>query len=225
MRAIGYIRVSTEDQNLGPGAQRKAIEEWCERNGAEMVQVFEDHGVSGGVDLEKRLQLLAAIDSLKPLGASVLVVAKRDRLARDVLYSAMIERLVQKQKAVIASADNVGNGDGPEAQMIRGIVDVFAAYERAIIRARTKAALQVKKSRKERTGSVPYGFQLAKDGVHLEPNPAEQEILSIVSELRGRGMTLRAIAAALEERGFTPRGEGKWHPQTVSNIEKAASAA
>ena len=154
---IGYIRVSTEDQKLGPEAQAEALKSWCSRHNAELVAVFSDLGVSGGAPLEKRTELLKAVDALKESKADGLLVAKRDRIARDVMIAAMIERLVERAGAKVISADGTGNGDTPEAQLMRNMISAFADYERALIRARTKAALAVKKSRGERTGQIPYG--------------------------------------------------------------------
>ena len=105
---------------------------------------------------------------------------------------------------------------------MRGIVDLFAQYERALIRARTKAALAVKAARGECTGGVPYGFRLAADGLHVEENPEERALVECVRALRAEGRTLRAIAADLDARGAAPRGGGRWHPQTVANILRAA---
>jgi len=79
-KVVGYLRVSTEEQTLGPEAQRAALEGWCTTNGAELVAVHVDQGISGGADLEKRTGLLAALAALKAHGAGVLLVAKRDRL-------------------------------------------------------------------------------------------------------------------------------------------------
>src|SRR5260370_31933372 len=84
-RAIGYIRVSTDEQALGPQAQREALRRWCATNGAELIATFEDLGVSGGLELDKRPGLLGALDALKAHNANVLLVAKRDRLHRGVL--------------------------------------------------------------------------------------------------------------------------------------------
>ena len=89
--------------------------------------------------------------------------------------------------------------------MMRGIVDVFAAYERDVIRARTRAALGVKKARGERVGEVTYGYRLAGDGVRLEEDAAEQAVLSAVRELRAAGLSQRAIAGELTARGMLSR--------------------
>lgn len=225
-KVVGYVRVSTDDQALGPAAQREALARWCGAHGAELVACFEDLGVSGAAALDKRPGLLAAIDALEEHAAGVLLVAKRDRLARDVVNAAMVERLAERVGARVRSAAGEGTeGDAadPAAMLLRGIVDVFAQYERAVIRARTRSALAVKKARGERVGSVPYGSRLAADGRTLEVDPAERRAVELVRELRAEGLALRAIGARLEAAGCVPRGGGRWHPDTVARI--AAGAA
>jgi DNA invertase Pin-like site-specific DNA recombinase len=64
----------------------------------------EDAGISGAAQLEKRLGLMAALASVREHGARYLVVAKRDRIARDVILAAMAERLVQREGAELVSA-------------------------------------------------------------------------------------------------------------------------
>ena len=162
MKAILYVRVSTAEQHLGPEAQREAAQLWATAAGVTIRQTFTDHGISGGkglngleLDLEQRPALLEAIDALEE--GEILLVAKRDRLARDAILAGLIERLIARKGASIASADGTGNGDGPEAQLLRHIVNAFAEYERLLIKARTKSALAVKKAKGERTGQIPYG--------------------------------------------------------------------
>jgi len=224
-KAVGYLRVSTEEQTLGPEAQRAALERWCAANKVELVEVFTDQGVSGGAALDKRPALLAAVAALKQHGAGVLLVAKRDRLARDTMLAAMVERLVEREGATVRTADATSDGNEPEAVLMRRIVDAFAEYERLLIKARTRAALAVKRSRGERTGDIPYGFQLAADGVHLEPLPTEQAVVASVRDARVAGMSLRGIREHLAAEGFTPRSGGRWHIQTIANILKGRLAA
>ena len=216
-RVVGYVRVSTEEQRNGPEAQREALAAWCARNGAELVAVLEDRGVSGGAALDRRPGLLAALAALEEHGAGRLLVAKRDRLARDVMVAAMVERMAARVGAVVVAADGAGEGEGPEALLMRRLVDAFAEYERALIRGRTRAALASKRTRGERTGSVPLGARVAADGVHLEADPAEAEAVRMIRELRADGLTLRAIGATLEARGVASRGK-RWHPETVASV-------
>ncbi|MCA9570419.1 MAG: recombinase family protein, partial [Myxococcales bacterium] len=139
--AVADLRCSTDRQELSPDAQRGAIEAWAGGAGVRVVAWHEDLGVSGGADLEKRPGLLAALDAVRTEGAGVLVVAKRDRIARDVLTDALVQRLCEREGATVVSADGVANGDRPEDQLMRSIVAAMAAYERALISARTRAAL------------------------------------------------------------------------------------
>ena len=221
--AIGYIRVSTDDQALGPEAQRAALEAWAARNGVDLVAVFEDLGVSGGAPLDKRPGLLAAVDALAEHGAASLVVAKRDRLARDTMAAAMIERLADRAGARIVSADGVGDGDGPESLLMRRIVDAFAEYERALIRGRTRAALAAKKARGELAGKVPFGCRVAADGRTLEADAGEAAVVDAVRELRAAGLSIRGIAAELDRRGFRSRAGKALAPTQVARIlERAA---
>ena len=216
--AVGYIRVSTEDQALGPEAQRASLEAWATRNGVELVAVFEDLGVSGAAALDRRPGLLAALDALESRGAGLLVIAKRDRLARDTMTAAMVERLAERAGARIVSADGVGDGDGPEAMLMRRIVDAFAEYERALIRGRTRNALAVKKARGERVGAVPVGSKVSTDGRTLEADAAELEVIAAARELRAAGLSIRNIAAELERRGFRNRAGNAIAPTQVARI-------
>ena len=220
-RVVGYVRASTDRQDLGPEAQREALARWCAGKGAQLVAVHEELGVSGGTPIEQRTGLLSAVDALQPAGAGVLLVARRDRLARDVVAAAMIERLVERAGARILSCAGEGEGEGPEGLLMRRIVDAFAEYERAVIRGRIRAALAVKKQRGERVGDIPYGYRLAGDGRRLEPEPGEQQVLGVVRQLRATGATLRVIGEQLEGQGLRPRSGGRWHPQTLANISKA----
>jgi DNA invertase Pin-like site-specific DNA recombinase len=220
-RAIAYIRVSTGAQELGPDAQRAAVERWAAAHGVSVVEVFEDAGLSGGSSIDARPGLLGALAALRGHGAGLLVAAKRCRLARDVLVATMIEQAAKRAGASITTADGASDGAGPEGQLMKGIVDVFSQYERAVIRARTKAALGVKAARGERVGMVPFGFRLADDGVHITENPAEQATIRDIEAMRADGMTLRAIANQCEYCGLVSRAG---RPFGVTQIARVLGA-
>ncbi|HVZ34963.1 MAG TPA: recombinase family protein [Polyangiaceae bacterium] len=225
-RAVAYLRVSTEDQNLGPEAQRAAIEAWAARSAVAVLSWHVDHGVSGGASIESRPGLLAAIDAAGEGKAGLLVVAKRDRLARDVMLAAMTEQLLARHGARVASAAGEGTDaavDDPSAQLMRTLVDVFAQYERALIRSRTKAALSVKKARGHRVGTVPYGMRLAADGTTLEIDPAEQAVIGQIQAWRAAGVSLRGIVAECERAGIVARsGKPLAQTQVVRILRVAA---
>ncbi len=222
-KAVGYIRVSTDEQHLGPEAQHAALTAWCARTGTELVAIHADHGVSGGAPLEDRPALLAAVAALKTHGAGVLLVAKRDRLARDHIVNGMIHDRVNRSGAQVCSADGHGNGDAPEAMLMARMVEAFGQYERSLIRARTRAALQVKKSRGERISREPaYGYRLNATRTHVEVDHHEQRVVGLVRTYRQEGLPLRDIGARLTAVGLRPRSGGTWNPKTIRNIAQSA---
>jgi DNA invertase Pin-like site-specific DNA recombinase len=213
-RAIGYIRVSTDDQGLSVDAQRTRLATWCAERHMELVATYEDVGVSGGAALDKRPGLMAALDALEP--GMALVAIKRDRIARDTMNAAMIERLAERASARVMTCDGAGEGDSPEAKLMRTMIDAFAEYERQIIKARTKSALAVKRDRDERISRhVPYGMQLAADGVHLEANATEQAAIALARTLHAEGLSSRKIAAQLADRGMSSRTGAVFAPKCI----------
>ncbi len=203
-KSIALLRASTEDQRLSAPAQRAAIEAWAQREGVEIVGWRIEQGVSGATPLEQRTELLAAIDDLRLQRAGRLVVAKRDRLARDVVLAGLIERLVEKAGARVYAADGA-DIQGPEGVLMRGIVDLFAQFERLVIGSRTRAALQAKKAKGERVGTVPFGFAVDSDGTKLVPHENEQQVVATVRALRAQGLSLRKIVAECQRVGLVSR--------------------
>lgn len=215
--AVAYLRVSTDEQTLGMEAQRSAIAAWAERQGVTVVRWCEDLGVSGGAELEKRPGLLEALGAVRDLRAGILVAHKADRIARDVYVSELVKRELRAVGASVALVEGIC-GDDPFSEMAGTIMDAAARMERRLIAARTKAALEIKKSRNERTGgSLPYGFQLRQDGIHLEPHPEEHPVLVRILDLRRMGLGGRRIAAALTAEGFPPRGAA-WNPGNLQTL-------
>jgi DNA invertase Pin-like site-specific DNA recombinase len=141
---------------------------------------------------------------VRGIGAGLLVVAKRDRLARDVAVASAVERAVQRCGGRVVAADGTANGEGDADQFMRRILDAAAEYERALIRARTKGALQAKRARGERTGTAPFGFTVGSDG-RLVPAPDEQNVIRRVRELRIAGLSIRGVVAECCEEGLVSR--------------------
>lgn len=225
-RAVAYLRVSTEQQaesGLGLDAQLASVTAAAGRLGLALDRVFTDAGVSGSLAIEDRPTLLEAVSTLKR--GDVLLVAKRDRLGRDVIAVALIERLVGKRGARIVSAAGEGtDASDPTSLLLRRMIDSFAEYERLLIGARTKAALRAKRQRGERVGQVPFGFVLGADQKTLEAHAGEQATLTLIRSLRASGASLRAVATQLNAAGYTTRSGGAWQFEYVRNLVKAEAA-
>ncbi len=232
MNVFGYLRVSTDQQaesGLGLEAQEKAIKDYAKKHGHTISHIFRDEGISGAAQLDERTGLMDALNNLQK--GDILLVAKRDRLARKGAVNeddnmALIQMAVNKKKARIVSAageGTEGDQDDPMSYMMRGMTDLFAGFERLLIKSRTKAALQAKKSRGERVGHIPFGYKLAEDGIHLEVDELEQGILIQMRDLRAEGLSIRDIAKELNNRGAFNRGNSTWNHASAHRILKLAA--
>ncbi len=220
MKAIIYTRVSTAEQGksgLGLQAQFDAVNEFCRSEGIEVIAHYEETETGKGFDaLDKRPQLAKALSQAKKEGAS-LVVAKLDRLSRNVAFiSALMET---KVPFIVAQL-----GKDADAFMLH-LYAALSEKERELISTRTKAALAVLKA----NGKV-LGNQTNLDEARLlsnatnkaEANSFAQNVLATVLQFRDSGDTLPKIADKLNTMGVKTRRGGKWHASTVSNILKRA---
>lgn len=228
MNVITYCRVSTDEQaatGLGLAAQMAAIEAFAAKAGHTITACHTDAGISGAAGIEDRPGLMAAVAGLRR--GDALVIAKRCRLGRDQMAILMIEKAVSRKGATILSADGIGNSDDPTGQLMKGIVDQFGIYERAMIRSRTKAALAAKRKAGRLAGEVPFGWTVGDDGQLIEVAD-EQVVLRLIGELRQANVSLRQIAAILTEAGHrTKKGNSSWTHTSVKSIltRQAALAA
>jgi DNA invertase Pin-like site-specific DNA recombinase len=158
-------------------------------------------------------------------GAGALVVAKRDRIARDVVLTATIERAAASAGARVVSASGEGSGDSPADAFLRTVIDGAAQYERDLIRARTCAALAAKRARGERVGAVPYGFALHEDGVRLLADRRERVTIVRARDLRARGLSLRAVAARLAAEGCVSRNGRPFLAEQVARMLRTSVEA
>lgn len=215
---LAYLRVSTEDQNLGLVAQHNAIQAFCVSRGLTLTACYIDHGVSGATLPADRPGLSACLASLPKHG--VLVAAKRDRLARDTLAVALLERTVRRIGARILTADGSSDHD-----IVAGVLDVFAKHERQVIRDRTRAALSALRAQGRPAGHAPYGYRVEPDATGqtrgvLVTDSYERSILDTIASLRASGHGYRAIATELGRLGLRTRSGTPWTWDRVRKIVK-----
>lgn len=222
--AVGYIRVSTERQaNEGVSleAQRARIEAWAAANGADLVAVHVDAGLSGG-RADNRPALQAALAEACKRKA-VVVVYSLSRLARSTRDAIDIAERLDKSGADLVSLSERIDTTSAAGRMIFRMLAVLSEFERDQISERTATAMHHKRTVGEYIGGVaPYGWQVAGDGVTLEAVEAEQTVITMANELRAAGLSLRKVGERLSERGMLPRNGGTWHPQTVKALLREA---
>jgi DNA invertase Pin-like site-specific DNA recombinase len=218
--ATAYIRVSTEGQvtdGVSLDAQRAKIEAWCLVNDVQMGQVFVDAGISGK-RADNRPQLQAALDTVCNDGG-VLVVYSLSRLARSTKDTIVISERLDKAGADLVSLSEKLDTTSAAGKMVFRMMAVLAEFERDQVSERTCSAMAHKKAQGQRVGTVPFGYDLAADGITLVENENETRIIELINSLRTKGYTLQAIATELEAAGVaTKKGLAKWSPKTIRAI-------
>lgn len=226
LKAVGYIRVSTEDQaqeGVSLDAQAAKIRAWCELNGYTLSDVHVDAGLSGK-RADNRPGLQDAI-SAACRDQAALVVYSLSRLARSTRDAINISEQLGKAGADLVSISEKIDTTTAAGKMVFRMLAVLAEFERDQVAERTSLALQHKRANGELVGSVPYGRALAADGVHLVADPAEVAIIRAAREYAAAGLSLRKIGERLAADGMLPRKGGAWHPQCVKYLLAAEVAA
>jgi DNA invertase Pin-like site-specific DNA recombinase len=217
---VGYMRVSTKGQGesgLGLDAQRSALESYARQAGATLIVVYVE--VESG-KLAGRPELAKALAHARRSKAT-LVVAKLDRLARNVAFlSALMEG-----KVPFVACDN------PHANRLTiHILAAVAEAEAEAISDRTKRALAAYKARGGRLGGqLPQCRNLTPDAqrkgaeraaLARSRNAAEAyaDLLPTVAELRAKGLSLQAVAQELNRQGHTTRRGKPWNPVQVARV-------
>ena len=218
-QAIGYIRVSTEQQaNEGVSleAQKAKIAAWCVTNGYELVNVFVDAGISGK-SMDKRPGLQDAMKSLKK--GMALVSYSLSRLARSTKDALSIGETVAKRKADMVSLSEQIDTTTAADKMMFQMLAVLAEFERNLVAERTTNALQHKKATNQKyTNITPYGFE-AIEG-RLVQVQAEAAIVAEIQAARANGNTLQSIADTLNGRGIPTKTGKTWQPATIHLLIK-----
>jgi len=227
-RTIAYLRVSTEkqvDTGCSLDAQRAKVEAYASLYDLELVSIEVDAGASAKT-LE-RPALNRALALLKTGKADALLVVKLDRLTRSVKdLGTLIERFFAPGRFALMSVAEQVDTRSAAGRLVLNVLTSVAQWEREATGERTSAAMAYKRGRREYTGGlVPYGWQLAVDGVNLEPCDTEQAVLVAGLALKAAGLSLRKVGARLEARGMLPRSGGHWHAKTVRDLLAAELAA
>jgi len=226
--AVAYVRVSTEEQaseGVSLDAQEAALRAYCTMRGLTLVELVTDAGVSAGKPLARREGGRCVLDLVKRGEVGAVVAWKLDRLFRDCADCLTVTGRWDKAGVALHLVDMGGQAIDTSTAMGRFFLTVMAGaaeMERNLVRERTSAGMAHKKAKGERVGTVPFGYRLAGDGVALEENPSEQEVIARVAALRREGLTLQAITDRLNADGTPARGK-RWHLTTVARLAKRAA--
>lgn len=219
MIAIGYARVSTDRQaekGVSLDAQKQRIEAMAVVQNASLLEVIVDGGESAkSLNRPGLQQILALIQAGK---VQAVIVAKLDRLTRSVKDLCSLLELFEKRNVALISVAESLDTSSAAGRLVITIMGAVSQWEREAIGERTREALRHKRKNGERVGNIEFGFRLAADGVHIEPELTEQAASSAIRKLRAKGYSLRRIAAALNRKGHRTRSGSTWRLESVARV-------
>ena len=181
MRVVGYIRVSTEEQEISVDVQRVAIEQFCKQKNWELVEIFQDVGVSGAEPVLEREGFKKAIEFCKSNNINVIVVYSIDRFGRSFYNIFETLRRLEFElgiKVVSVKEEFLQQQDPLIRTLILSVLSWVAWYERYLIRERTRRALQMR--------GIRHSVELPEEKVRI--------ILDLYTKL---GYSIRKIAKAV----------------------------
>jgi DNA invertase Pin-like site-specific DNA recombinase len=214
---VAYLRVSTAQQGksgLGIEAQREAIARFVEAQGYTLVGEFVEVETGKGADaIDRRPQLAAALAAARKAKCPV-IVAKLDRLSRDVAFISGL--MAQRVPFVVAE---LGADVDP---FMMHIYAALAEKERKLISERTRAALAQKKAQGALLGNrtnLAAAQEKGTASTHAAAEVFAGNVLPIIRQIEASGVSnYRGIAAALNARGVRTARGGDWHATTVRNM-------
>ena len=215
--AVAYYRVSTERQRrsgLGIEAQRATVARFAEAEGFELTAEFVEVETGKGADgLDRRPELAAALAAGRARRCPV-IVAKLDRLSRDVAFIAGL--MAQRVPFIVAEL-----GAGADPFMLH-IYAALAEKERRLISERTKAALAARTAQGAMLGNRRNAAEAVAIGRHALAEDADAfaaNVMPIILSLRSAGVTdLRGLAQSLNDRSVRTARGGRWHVSNVRNL-------
>lgn len=217
---VAYYRVSTRKQGLGLDAQQTTVQQYVSAHGGSIIAEYSEKESGKGSNIKNRTQLWAALAECKRTNAT-LVLAKLDRLARDVVFTLTI----------CNSGVNIVFCDLPQINtMILGIFSTVAQYERELCADRTRKALAERKKQGVALGAnngVSHRFNdddrrnaySAHTQQANENENARKAWHFIAGKYNRKGVTLKRLAEQLNAEHYaTPSGNGDWRGNMVARL-------
>jgi site-specific DNA recombinase len=213
-RAVLYARVSTEEQarsGYSLAQQMEALRVYAAQEGYEILEEVRDAGQSGA-SLER-----PGLDHVRDLvaadGVSVVLAQDRDRYTREPAHHYLLREEFKEHGCKLKALNDRGD-DSPEGELMDGVFDQFAKFERAKTRERTRRG----KLRKAQQGKIVaghrphYGFTYNANKNNYVIDPDEMRVVQRIFYMVGvEARSLRAVRKTLEAEGVpTPGGARYW---------------
>lgn len=222
-RVVAYLRVSTEGQTgedkYGLPAQREHITAYAAQEGLEIAQWYSDEGISGAmVDRPGLQELLRDAENGE---FDLVLVAKMDRIARDLFVQLWVEKELTKASVELISVTEPFKGNDPMNTAFRQMMGVFAELEKSMITWRMAGGrIQKAKRGGYAGGAAPIGYKAERGSKVLQLDPEKARTVARVFEIKEQNpaLTLQQIADILNEEGHTTARGAEFKPMQVKRI-------
>jgi len=234
INVYGYIRVSTLEQaEMGDSLdmQRNKINEFAIKNNLNVLKIFEDKGISGGIPPYLRPEMNKLLLNIEAGNGKGFIIHKIDRLSRSIKDFVNLMDDFNKRKLEIFIINPEINTKTTYGRFMLNLLSSVAELEKDIIRERTCDILQNKKAKGERTGTIPFGKKLAENSTCLLiDDEEEQQTINICREMRNekylkngksKAPTYAEICNKITElERKNKSGNIKWFPNQIRNMLK-----
>lgn len=226
-KAVGYVRVSTKEQGehgYSLEAQKEMIENYCRQFGYELVEIYEDKGISGK-STKGRLALKKLMEDGKNGKFQVIIVWKTSRLARKQLDLLNIVNEMDKYNVAFRSCTENFETESPTGKLAFQMIGAIGEFERNTIVENVKLGMKARARSGKWNGGKILGYDTVKiQGKNskdietvLEVNPEESQLVKLIFELYASGKGLKAITNELNHKGYKTK---KGNPFNVNGIKE-----
>lgn len=219
-QVVGYTRVSTDGQidKFGLDAQREMIQTYCDEHGYEIVKWYVEQGVSGVKDARPEFDKLLYGEIENPPICAV-IVAKNDRVARDINVYYYFKMLLRKKNIDLVSVSEDFGDMGIMASFLEAFTLCVAQMERENITRRTSAGREMKARKGGYAGGrVAYGYKVHNKEWVIDPEQAE--CVRKIFAMRESGMKLTDICNEVIKLGYKTQTGKEFTISTIQNVLK-----
>lgn len=214
-RGVLYCRYSSHAQReVSIDQQIHACKAFAERLGIEIVQIYEDHAISGTSDRRPAFQRMIA--EAGELRYDYVIVYSLDRFARDRYDSAVYKRQLKAHGIrVISATENIS--DDPTGILLEAMLEALAEYYSKELAQKIRRGMEDNASRCMVTGSIPYGYRRGSDG-RYELDPVQAPVVREIFERILRGGKIIHVAEDLNERGLRTKTGARWGRSSFNSL-------
>lgn len=218
---VAYCRVSTDAQagedKFGIEAQKEQIMRYCAKNEMQISNWYVDEGKSGAKEDRPEFDKLIYGTDVQNPPVEAVVVAKSDRVARDInIYFYYKHELLRKNMELISVTEDFGQL-GVFSEALEALVLVMAKMERENITKRTSGGRAIKAAKGGYSGGrPPFGYKPVGGVLTIVPN--EADIVRKIFKMKKDGATYKEICDVLNAEGKTNRSGTKFSISTIQTI-------